>query len=116
MHAPTSCIFWANLTPFSLKSAGGPCPGNTLLHAVSADGGESFGPPQCAVPYSACQASILSVGGGILVSNPQGPVSRHGMTISRSTDSGRTFEARHRRWTHSDAPLLYSISVSPYNM
>jgi hypothetical protein len=61
------------------------------LHAISTDGGESFAPPQCAVPGSACQASILATDDTILISNPQGPVSRHGMTVSRSTDSGRTF-------------------------
>ena len=54
------------------ESAGGPCPEDTLLHAFSTDGGESFGAAACAVPGDACQASVLAVNGSILVSNPEG--------------------------------------------
>ena len=80
------------------KFAGGPCPQNTLLHSISDTGGESFGPAHCAVPGEACQASVLAVGDSILVSNPQGPVPRHGMTVSRSVDGAATFEALNLRF------------------
>ena len=88
----------------SARSAGGPCPGDTLLHALSLDGGETFGKVRCAVPGSACQASILAAANGsILVSNPQGPASRHGMTISRSTDSGNSFHKLDLNFTSGGA-------------
>ena len=99
----------------------GPCKGDTLLHAMSSDGGDSFSAPQCdAALFSAgCQASVLSTStsrghsggpGGrsrsrtspqqLLVSNPEGAYfnpplpqgGRSGMTVHSSGDGATTWQ------------------------
>ena len=54
--------------------AGGPCPGDTLQHYFSSDGGDNFGPVICdsALVNSDCQAPVLVVGSRIVVANPEG--------------------------------------------
>jgi hypothetical protein len=68
----------------------GPCPGNTLQHYFSSDGGDSFGPVICdtALVNSDCQAPVLVVGDRIVVANPEGlPLgTRTAMTIHASDD------------------------------
>ena len=73
----------------------GPCKGDTLLHSISNTGGELWSPPICdeALVSAGCQASVLSLGKRLLVSNPEGayfspplPQSRSGMTVHISDD------------------------------
>ena len=75
---------------------GGPCPGNTLQHYFSTDGGDSFGSVICdtALVNSDCQAPVLVVGRRIVVANPQGlPLgTRTRMTVHASDDmQGHSF-------------------------
>jgi sialidase-1 len=68
----------------------GPCPGNTLQHYFSTDGGDSFGPVICdhALVNADCQAPVLVVGRRIVVANPEGmPLgTRTRMTVHASDD------------------------------
>jgi hypothetical protein len=78
----------------------GPCPGNTLQHYLSSDGGTSFSAVHCdaSLVNAWSQASVLVVGQSLVVANPEGRDPSHAaathrtkMVIHASESGGRSF-------------------------
>ncbi|MBT7304326.1 MAG: exo-alpha-sialidase [Victivallales bacterium] len=81
------------------------------LVATSADGGTTWSQasPQEQLPEPICQASLISLAeGGLLFSNPGNATDRKMMTISQSTDQGKSWSAR---CLLANGPAAYSCMV-----